>query len=475
MSTRVQSIRPSRRRRALLAPGAAALVVGLVLAPAVAASAVDTPPAITSVVVSPALLGPSGGTVTLTAVVTNTAGGTCSVIIKPPPHSPPAAVACSGARVKVKFFWDRDSNAKASPSTDTVTFTAKGHYSDGTSRSTTATRKVVVEAYQWVQKSSMVTLPMAPTALSCATTTRCVAVGTHSGAVLLTSGKPTSIAPKDGTHTLTSVSCVAGPPVQCVAVDDAGHYLFWNGTSWSLPATVAAGGSTPGPHLTSVSCATAASVTWCQAVGDGGGAVGLEVAKGKVTVHGEHLTVGSATPRVSCVAPTDCVAVDAGGHGLGFNGETAGSAVSFSLFADGGTKEGGVTALSCATKVSCFVGSTSGSTQFVRPLTPVASVAEAFVSMSPLVTVSLTCPLPTYCLAGTTGGVIYQLVSHGGGGGGGSGGILSLRSWTVVKNMPPTCLVGSVPGATGALPTLTALGGVAGKSRIVGGHVTLVK
>jgi hypothetical protein len=63
----------------------------------------------------------------------------------------------------------------------------------------------------------------------------------------------------DGSHTLNSVSCASRS--FCVAVDQQGDALTFNGRSWSAPARIAG----PNGELVSVSCAARA---FCVAVGD---------------------------------------------------------------------------------------------------------------------------------------------------------------------------------------------------------------
>src|ERR1019366_3194297 len=95
--------------------------------------------------------------------------------------------------------------------------------------------------------------------VSCPTTSFCVAVD-ESGYVLTYNGSswssPDEIDPGTG-QTLTSVSCPTAS--FCVAVDMMGNVLTYNGSSWSSPESIGAD-----IWLYSVSCPAASS---CVAVG----------------------------------------------------------------------------------------------------------------------------------------------------------------------------------------------------------------
>jgi len=95
--------------------------------------------------------------------------------------------------------------------------------------------------------------------VSCPSTTFCMAVD-ESGDALSWDGSswssPTNV---DGSNYVFSVSCPS--TTFCMAVDESGDALSWDGSSWSGPTSIA-----PGNVLVSVSCPT---TSFCMAVGSG--------------------------------------------------------------------------------------------------------------------------------------------------------------------------------------------------------------
>ncbi|MGO9150725.1 MAG: Ig-like domain-containing protein [Acidimicrobiales bacterium] len=128
----------------------------------------------------------------------------------------------------------------------------------------------------------------------------------------------------DPNNSLTSVSCVAGS-TWCVAVDNAGNALYFDGTGWSQPDPIDTGTS-----LNSVSCA---SGTFCVAADSDGDVL---------TYDGSSWTtvsVGSALSDIACTSSSYCGALG-GNDFFSFNG---------SDWSD----DGSVTYYS-ATRSSCF-------------------------------------------------------------------------------------------------------------------------
>jgi hypothetical protein len=93
----------------------------------------------------------------------------------------------------------------------------------------------------------------------------------------------------------------------CVAVDNAGNALTYDGTSWSSPADI-----DPGNTPESVSCA---STSLCVAVDDAGNALTYDGASwsSPASIDPTH-----AVAAVSCPTAAFCVAVDDVGHALTF-------------------------------------------------------------------------------------------------------------------------------------------------------------
>jgi hypothetical protein len=176
--------------------------------------------------------------------------------------------------------------------------------------------------------------------LSCpASTTFCVAVDGDGRAITstdggITWGTPTTVSfvPSE----LNSVSCVSS--IFCMAVDDQGDVVAYDGSSWSAPARI------DGNTLTSVSCASA---NLCVAV---------DIAGNETTFDGTSWsglndidTAEAALRSVSCTATptTFCAAVDDGGNVM-----TSDDGTSWSSLSDiDGSNE--LQAVSCATADFC--------------------------------------------------------------------------------------------------------------------------
>jgi hypothetical protein len=97
----------------------------------------------------------------------------------------------------------------------------------------------------------------APTAVSCASSSFCIAPSEEGTAETFTGSSWSAPVLIDGGERVNSVSC---PSVSlCVAVDNHGHAVTFNGSSWSAPVLIDGGES-----LESVSCPSA---SFCLAVG----------------------------------------------------------------------------------------------------------------------------------------------------------------------------------------------------------------
>jgi RHS repeat-associated protein len=139
-------------------------------------------------------------------------------------------------------------------------------------------------------------------AVSCPTTSMCVAVDNHGQALQWNGSTWTATSSmEDGTNPIEAVSCPTTS--MCMAVDNGGNADLWSGSTWTLSSTMD-GART----LTSVSCPT---TTACVAV-DSSGYV--------ATWNGSTWSVSSASidshgfNAVSCVTPSDCQAVDSHGR-----------------------------------------------------------------------------------------------------------------------------------------------------------------
>ena len=140
------------------------------------------------------------------------------------------------------------------------------------------------------------------TSVSCPSTDFCVAVD-DVGHALRWNGSGWSAAVRVDRSALTAVSCE--DTSSCVAVDARGDAVRWNDARWSAPGRAAAAG------LTGVSCASA---TVCAAVaGNGDAVLTRDGARRWTPVLADP--VGGGLTAVSCF--TDgCVAVDFAGRAL---------------------------------------------------------------------------------------------------------------------------------------------------------------
>jgi hypothetical protein len=120
-------------------------------------------------------------------------------------------------------------------------------------------------------------------------------------------GSPVAIDPG---NQLTSVSCPSGS--FCVAVDNQGHAVTFNGSSWSKPTSI-----DPGNDLGSVSCPSA---SFCVAVDNHGNAVTFNGSSWSTPTSIDSRK--SDLVSVSCPSASFCVAVDNQGHAVTFNGSS---------------------------------------------------------------------------------------------------------------------------------------------------------
>jgi len=191
----------------------------------------------------------------------------------------------------------------------------------------------------------------APTALSCASESLCVAVdggGYASSTTDPTAGSPAWNAEAiDAGHSLNAVSCAPAGP--CVAVDGRGEAFVSAGSgasSWSS-ASLADGGQA----LTGVSCASAAL---CVAVSEEG-----DVLTSTDPGSGAWALVSSQPGRrltgVSCASQTLCVAVDGAGEVL-----ASSDPASSGSWSPQAVDSSGILAVSCAASGACVAVDAAG-------------------------------------------------------------------------------------------------------------------
>ena len=219
-------------------------------------------------------------------------------------------------------------------------------------------------------------------ALSCPSSTQCFSVRQktyvkYDGATWVAGSQIDSLA------NLVSISCPS--TTFCVAVDAAGNYVSYNGTTWSTPAATGAGAFT---SRTSVSCS---SSSFCAAVSASGSAVEFDG-----TTWGAPSSIDTnSVSAISCPSDGSCTAVDAGGNAVTYTGGSWGNPVSVDPLL------GTPSAISCASTQSCVAVDNSGgyfrytSTgwQHANAIDP-AATDEAAVA----------CPTTTFCEAVGSGG-----------------------------------------------------------------------
>ncbi len=200
-------------------------------------------------------------------------------------------------------------------------------------------------------------------AVSCASSTSCVAVGsTQNGAVLQTlvetwDGQRWSVtpspSPSSNDNSLDAVSCVSSNSCMAVGSEDNGPLVeAWDGTTWSVVATPGLGA-----ELLGVSCTTS---TNCVAVGSGEDGSLVEAWDGttwSVTPSPNPNGIPSLLDGVSCVSPTSCLAVGfAGGPPVAFAETWDGaswSATPIPIPSPGTSTK--FTGVSCTTSTDCVV------------------------------------------------------------------------------------------------------------------------
>lgn len=167
----------------------------------------------------------------------------------------------------------------------------------------------------WAQGTWGAAAPVAPLgsygmAVSCATTTWCMAVGAGSAgggvAAVWTAGAGWRRLGQVDSAQLTAVSCPS--TTMCMAGDWSGNALMWNGTSWSAPVTV--DGQGPMLSLRAISCPSQSMCMGLRDNGDGqGGAVLWTASSGWAS--GGAVPDSSVEPlggSISCPTPTWCMA-----------------------------------------------------------------------------------------------------------------------------------------------------------------------
>jgi len=181
--------------------------------------------------------------------------------------------------------------------------------------------------------------------VSCPTSTWCMAIDSAGSALTYNSAAPgnhwsapVSVEP---TALLNAVYCLSS--TSCVAVGEMGLHSF-NGTAWTTAAAI-----DPGHDLRTVACATSAL---CYAGDEAGNVVRFAV--GGVTGSRTNIAGPTAIARLDCASATSCVAVDAIGHSIDFNGSSWGGLADADPLGLSGTSPG-PQGLSCPATNFCVI------------------------------------------------------------------------------------------------------------------------
>jgi len=179
----------------------------------------------------------------------------------------------------------------------------------------------------------------ASTAISCPTTSFCVAVDATGHATIYNGTTWSSTSDIDSSNELWAVSCTSSS--FCVATDTTGHVLTYNGTTWSAASDI--DGSVP---LYGVSCA---STSFCMVLDQTGHAFTYN---GTTWSGATLMDSGNETSGVSCPTTTFCEAIDAEGHAFKYTGTwSAATTIDSGKVIDG---------LSCPSTSFCAAVDTSG-------------------------------------------------------------------------------------------------------------------
>jgi hypothetical protein len=256
---------------------------------------------------------------------------------------------------------------------------------------------------RWSALGTFDTTGGAPTAISCASESLCVAVDANGNAFTSdpSASNPTwSRSEIDPGEALSSVSCA--PSGTCVAVDRHGRAFASADpevASWSS-ASVPVGGAA----LTGVSCPTASLCVAVDAEGDV--ATSTNPAAGAWTLASTH--PGHHLTAVSCASPTLCVAVDAGGDALASSDPTGGGRAWSELRIDAGE----LLSVSCWGAGACVAVDRDGAALAssdplagIEPPAPAATWSSTPITGKPLGGVS--CASSGLCVAVDANGGAY--------------------------------------------------------------------
>jgi hypothetical protein len=193
---------------------------------------------------------------------------------------------------------------------------------------------------------------------------------------------------------LTQVACTSAS--FCLGLGAAyrtgvAETTLWQGSTWTKPRAL---GTPPTGIVHSLSCATP---TFCEALSSGAAYRWNGVGWSQATVLEGAVAQSNPTyfTSVSCPSSSFCMAVDAGGNDVFFDGETWSAPAHFDNTSGGANQAGGgPSSVSCPSAKSCMVVDTDGYAlrwNGASWLTPVDITPPSLVSVS--------CPTPRWCVA----------------------------------------------------------------------------
>ena len=232
-------------------------------------------------------------------------------------------------------------------------------------------------------------------AISCPTASFCMAVDEEGNAMTWNGASwssPSLVDSQPNAPVFRSVSCTG--PTFCMAVDAWGYAVAFDGSSWSAPV-LARTPDRPGSGLTAVSCS---SSDFCLAVGgqDSLAYNGASWSAPAMIDPGSGFTPTS----VSCPTSTFCAAVDEGGSAAKFNGSTW----STSTLIDPGNI---LNAVSCPSAGFCLAADDTGKVVTLKGTSWATPYYPDSVQGYPMETIS--CPTSDFCDVADLDGYVHTL------------------------------------------------------------------
>ena len=337
---------------------------------------------VTSFTASPGPVSLLGGSITLTGTVDYATS--CSISVSPTLVGAPFSPSCSAGSLTQVVQLPKNSGKQAV--SYTFTLTGKGLAGTSTAKTVTGSVPAVMPAVTHGTTEVIVQPHGSPSALTCPTTSFCVAVDLE-GSVMVRTASGWSAPLQVEPNALTGVSCTS--EAFCMAVDGVGNAVTYDGTSWSQTTATGA------PSLSAVSCA---STSTCRAVSSDGS---VQSWNGTTWATTTAVSPYSLT-AISCPSSSFCMAVDLIGEAFTFSSGTWSAATTVTQDA--------LTTVSCPTTTACFAGGNrSGSNNVLFWNGTTWSGLGAPGDQNAIVAIS--CPSTSTCVAVDDSGSSYLWAS----------------------------------------------------------------